>query len=257
MDHVRQAVIDQARSQIGPWGKGSAEVYGYWRAVLPPSWSDAQVKLYAASKEWCGGFALWALKRAGLASALHWLDGIGFLGPARLPRTDAPEPADVAVFPQPYWHHAIVVSWQRVREVDTGDGLKHACFRLVTIDGNQPGVVERVREVVPALKRLCALDMVSGKWGVWRAGDVHFYSIDPLIRQEAPTLPEIPPLDLPTVRRGSTGNAVRTLQFRLALVVDGVFGPKTEQAVRDFQRANGLQIDGVVGPKTWAALGLK
>lgn len=61
--------------------------------------------------------------------------------------------------------------------------------------------------------------------------------------------------DMPTIRRGSTGDAVRTLQEKLGgLTVDGIFGAKTEAAVRNFQRARGLQVDGIVGPKTWAAL---
>jgi peptidoglycan hydrolase-like protein with peptidoglycan-binding domain len=66
----------------------------------------------------------------------------------------------------------------------------------------------------------------------------------------------------PTLRIGSSGNAVAFLQTRLnargatpRLVVDGIFGPKTDAAVRAFQRSRGLVVDGVVGPKTWTALG--
>lgn len=59
-----------------------------------------------------------------------------------------------------------------------------------------------------------------------------------------------------TLKRGSKGEAVRTLQERLSLSVDGVFGPKTEAAVRAFQSAHGLTADGVVGARTWAALGV-
>lgn len=73
-----------------------------------------------------------------------------------------------------------------------------------------------------------------------------------------------------TVRRGSTGDAVRGVQeefqFRnlsgdpsKGLAVDGIFGPKTEAAVRGFQDALHLDIpamavDGIVGPMTWRAL---
>ena len=38
------------------------------------------------------------------------------------------------------------------------------------------------------------------------------------------------------------------------LVVDGVFGPKTQQWVAAFQGAAGLVPDGIVGPLTWQAL---
>jgi peptidoglycan hydrolase-like protein with peptidoglycan-binding domain len=64
----------------------------------------------------------------------------------------------------------------------------------------------------------------------------------------------------PTISPGATGNTVRRLQRALRrtpdldLVVDGQFGPKTEDAVKQFQQGAGLVMDGVVGPLTWAAL---
>jgi peptidoglycan hydrolase-like protein with peptidoglycan-binding domain len=63
----------------------------------------------------------------------------------------------------------------------------------------------------------------------------------------------------PVVRRGSTGQPVRSLQYLLrargsALGVDGVFGARTDRAVRAFQRSHGLAVDGVVGPSTWTAV---
>ena len=68
-----------------------------------------------------------------------------------------------------------------------------------------------------------------------------------------------------TVRRGSTGYAVRGVQeefqFRnlsgdphRGLQVDGIFGPRTDAAVRAFQEALGIAVDGIVGPVTWRAL---
>ena len=57
-----------------------------------------------------------------------------------------------------------------------------------------------------------------------------------------------------TLRRPATGQQVKDVQAKLALVVDGMFGAKTEAAVRAFQRDHGLVPDGIVGPKTWAAL---
>ncbi|MGI5860481.1 MAG: peptidoglycan-binding protein [Myxococcales bacterium] len=66
--------------------------------------------------------------------------------------------------------------------------------------------------------------------------------------------------NMPTLRSGARGSAVKTLQTLLrnkgySIAVDGSFGPKTLAAVKAFQRARGLAVDGVVGPKTWAALG--
>jgi hypothetical protein len=57
-----------------------------------------------------------------------------------------------------------------------------------------------------------------------------------------------------TLRKGDKSPAVRLLQQKLGLVVDGSFGPKTEAAVKKFQAANGLKADGVVGSKTWEKL---
>ncbi len=71
-----------------------------------------------------------------------------------------------------------------------------------------------------------------------------------------------------TVERGDTGDAVRGVQQEAvdrsgsedhpALVIDGIFGPKTEAFVRGFQEAlrdsfpdDHIAVDGIVGPVTW------
>jgi peptidoglycan hydrolase-like protein with peptidoglycan-binding domain len=61
----------------------------------------------------------------------------------------------------------------------------------------------------------------------------------------------------PLLRRGSSGEGVRSVQERLnllgatpALTVDGSFGPLTDKAVRFFQAAHRLVVDGIVGPET-------
>jgi peptidoglycan hydrolase-like protein with peptidoglycan-binding domain len=65
---------------------------------------------------------------------------------------------------------------------------------------------------------------------------------------------------MPTLRQGSKGPDVRTLQQKLKdsgfdpKGVDGNFGPGTRDAVIAFQQSKGLQADGVAGPNTMAAL---
>ncbi len=49
---------------------------------------------------------------------------------------------------------------------------------------------------------------------------------------------------------------MKTLQKKLNLIADGIFGPLTEEAVKAFQKSKGLTPDGIVGAKTWAALGV-
>lgn len=58
-----------------------------------------------------------------------------------------------------------------------------------------------------------------------------------------------------TLKRGSSGNGVRWLQWWLRLwgfdiSVDGSFGAKTDAAVRDLQKRCGLTVDGLAGAKT-------
>ncbi|MGO4597631.1 phage tail tip lysozyme [Terrabacter sp. 2RAF25] len=64
---------------------------------------------------------------------------------------------------------------------------------------------------------------------------------------------------LPVLRNGSSGAAVRTLQYMLrasgrTVTADGAFGSGTESAVRSYQSAHGLTVDGVVGNNTWYSI---
>ena len=58
-----------------------------------------------------------------------------------------------------------------------------------------------------------------------------------------------------TIKKGSRGDDVRTLQKKLGIAVDGIFGTKTEDAVKAYQKNHGLTPDGIVGPHTWECLG--
>lgn len=80
--------------------------------------------------------------------------------------------------------------------------------------------------------------------------------VSPVVSPPAPSAPAASAASTipPTLRRGSQGPDVVTVQRLVGAEPDGKFGPKTEAAVRAYQSANGLQSDGVVGPKTWAAL---
>jgi hypothetical protein len=130
---VRMQVVNAAISQIGP-----QDPQKYWLDVVPehPGFKGA----------WCGGFALWAIRQAGIAQDVHWEIGKGFC--YQLPITKNPLPGDIAYFDQPYQHHAIVESIQ-------DDSVN-------TIDGNQPGN--------QVLRRTRPIETVTA-----------FYSIDPFI----------------------------------------------------------------------------
>lgn len=92
--------------------------------------------------------------------------------------------------------------------------------------------------------------------------------IPPTIPPDPPG-PSRPPTDnateaivkqLPTLRKGDTGDDVRRLQGLLVAAahytkIDGQFGNDTDARLRDFQSANGLVPDGVCGRvQTWPAL---
>lgn len=71
----------------------------------------------------------------------------------------------------------------------------------------------------------------------------------------AVTTTETEEYDMPTIKRGSQGKAVKVLQVILGgLEVDGSFGPATQKAVLSFQKNHSLEQDGIVGPKTWKKL---
>lgn len=54
---------------------------------------------------------------------------------------------------------------------------------------------------------------------------------------------------------GSKGDAVKFIQQQLKVAVTGTFDAGTDKAVKVLQKKHGLTVDGIVGPKTWAQLG--
>ena len=76
----------------------------------------------------------------------------------------------------------------------------------------------------------------------------------------APTRDYTPPRK--TLKIGDSGDEVKVLQEALTkqkgftMTVDGDFGPVTQTAVKAVQTKAGLIVDGIVGPQTWEVLGL-
>ncbi|MFE9023910.1 peptidoglycan-binding protein [Streptomyces sp. NPDC007808] len=100
----------------------------------------------------------------------------------------------------------------------------------------------------------------------WKAGQE--YGPDDLPQHvsewlaDYPTRAEREAADQPFAKVGSPkAEGIKNIQRLLnehgwtpALVIDGVFGSKTDASVRWFQQENGLAVDGVVGNKTWKKL---
>jgi peptidoglycan hydrolase-like protein with peptidoglycan-binding domain len=68
---------------------------------------------------------------------------------------------------------------------------------------------------------------------------------------------------MPTLKEGSSGNVVSSLQTLLTngaagqwnttpQGIDGNFGPKTKASVEAFQAWGGVTVDGIVGDQTWS-----
>jgi peptidoglycan L-alanyl-D-glutamate endopeptidase CwlK len=60
-------------------------------------------------------------------------------------------------------------------------------------------------------------------------------------------------ISMKTIKKGSTGKAVKVWQLIVGVSTDGDFGSATESATKKFQKAHGLTADGIVGNKTWKA----
>ena len=61
-------------------------------------------------------------------------------------------------------------------------------------------------------------------------------------------------LTVPVLRRGSRGEAVKSMQKLLGLDADGSFGPATQSAVKTFQCEKKLPAHGIADEPTWKAL---
>lgn len=74
------------------------------------------------------------------------------------------------------------------------------------------------------------------------------------------------PVDMPILKKGSTGALVKQMQDRLFtggyynvelnmnnhfMKVDGIFGSETESAIKKLQKYAGLAVDGIVSNRTW------
>ena len=59
--------------------------------------------------------------------------------------------------------------------------------------------------------------------------------------------------DLPLIRRGSSGKAVKLWQVILGIEADGLFGIITQEETRQFQLEHDLKVDGIVGAQSWKA----
>jgi peptidoglycan hydrolase-like protein with peptidoglycan-binding domain len=88
------------------------------------------------------------------------------------------------------------------------------------------------------------------------AGSADARTVTQTSTQTPATVPAVGGTPVHTLGASTPAEAVRRLQEALHIQADGEFGPQTEAAVKSLQARDGLAVDGVVGPETWHALGL-
>lgn len=156
----RDLVVATAVAEMGEALKGSSKVLRFWRGAAP-SMPTATRRAMADEKDYCGAFALYCYRVAGIAPpGAEWTIGRGFASMLPLlPRTERPAKGDLVVFADK-WHHAIV------ERVTTDD--------LFTVDGNSSfyDEVQKAWAPVGVWRRKRPLATLGQRW---------YYSIQPWI----------------------------------------------------------------------------
>ena len=80
--------------------------------------------------------------------------------------------------------------------------------------------------------------------------------VEPVVTPEPVVVAPVAPKAFTSLKKGSKGSAVKSLQTALKITADGDFGPITEKAVKAYQLKKGITVTGVVDETTWKRLGL-
>ena len=178
-----------------------------------------------------------------------------------LPKGTTPTPA-VSETPAPAGEGSGSSSfWVTMRQGDTGDNvtqLQEMLIELGYLSGKADGTYgDKTVEAVKAFQKNNGLtdDGAAGEETQKKLFSGTAKAAGSAAKKETATAaPD------ETLKRGSTGSAVKALQNRLIQLgyltgkADGVYGVNTYKAVVAFQKANALKADGVAGSKTMEAL---
>ena len=132
----------------------------------------------------------------------------------------------------------MVLTWPQEREGSAGEDVKTVQY-LVTAHGHPTGV--------------------DGDFGQKTQAAVEAFQSSRGLSADGIVGPQTWPQLIIQVQQGDNGDAVSAVQSQIhgrglganEIVVDGSFGPATNDAVRAFQALLGLSVDGIVGPQTW------
>ena len=228
-------IIDVAISQIG---------------TAEPSGDDKYIRYYnqltgssfGMGVSWCAMFVTYCAREAGVpvfvipnfASCTIGRQWFKNHGVWYSPDGFMPRPGDIIMF-----------DWDLSGNCDhVGMVEKADKNNVYTIEGNTKGgrLVDGVRRKVYYKGYKCIAGYARPKYGA-----------------ETTDKGGVCNMELPILQKGSSGEAVKTLQRILTnkgffCSTDGSFGSATESALKSFQRAAGLTADGSCGPATWTAL---
>jgi murein DD-endopeptidase MepM/ murein hydrolase activator NlpD len=84
----------------------------------------------------------------------------------------------------------------------------------------------------------------------------HVTPVEPVSTPEPVVVAEEVSKGFVSLKKGSKGSAVKSLQTALKITSDGDFGPITEKAVKAYQTKKGLPVTGIADESTWKRLGL-
>ena len=81
--------------------------------------------------------------------------------------------------------------------------------------------------------------------------DVNKISVGQVIKNPANATSSKEEYDMPAIKKGSRGKAVKIWQIIVGVNADGIFGQATETATKSFQKKVGIAQDGIVGKNSW------
>lgn len=165
-----------------------------------------------------------------------------------------------------------------LREGNTGRSVELAQIRLNRISRNYPGIPkifptdgffgESTKRAVEKFQEVFGLtvDGIIGK-ATWSRINFIYNSVKKLysLSSEGLLLSELETSYPGSLSIGDSGDEVSVVQYYLSyialfvpsvipLIVDGSFGPSTENAVRSYQRTYNLDESGIVDERTWNSI---
>lgn len=139
------------------------------------------------------------------------------------------------------------------------DALVSFCYNIGNIDGL---TANGTRSNSVIAKKMLEYSKAGGRFvqGLYnRRKDEQKLFLTPVKAEEKPVKVEKKPVrkeeseyNMPVIKKGSKGKAVKVWQVIIGAAIDGEFGKKTEDKTKEFQKEHGLKADGVVGKYTWS-----